>query len=155
MSGKRIIALVVVLLISLQIHAEAQKTTVIRAETFYTVTRGIIQDGEILIRNGEIQAVGKNVQAPPDAEVHTAVAVIPGMIDAHTHLALDRSSRPPGPIRAERKAVDHVDLEHPMLRMALAGGVTSIVTRPGSGIICSGQAVALKLKGKSGPSKED
>jgi imidazolonepropionase-like amidohydrolase len=40
-----------------------------------------------------------------------------------------------------------------MLRTALAGGVTSIVTRPGSGIICAGQSVALKLKGKSGPSK--
>ena len=150
MSGKRFIVPAVAILLScLQIQAEAQKTTVIRAETIYTVTQGIIEDGEILIRDGKIQAVGKSVQAPPEADIHTCNAVIPGMIDAHTHLALDRSSRPPGPITAEWKAVDHVNLEHPMLRTALSGGVTSIVTRPGSGIICSGQAVALKLKGNT------
>ncbi len=151
MPGKKHISLSITLLLSCAFaRASSQEAVVIRAQKIYTVTRGIIEDGEILIQNGKIQAVGKNVQAPPDAEIHNAEAVIPGMIDAHTHLALDRSSRPPGPIAAEWKAVDHVDLDSPMLRLGLAGGVTSIVTRPGSGIICAGQSVALKLRGKSG-----
>lgn len=122
------------------------KDTVIRAKTIYTVTKGILEDGEILIRDGKIQAIGKAVDAPTDAEVFDAVAVMPGLIDSHTHLALDRSGRASGPITAEWKAVEHVNLDDPMLQVALSGGVTSIVTRPGSGIICSGQSVALKLK---------
>ena len=154
MLGKKCFSLsTALLLFSAFARASTQDAVVIRADKIYTVTRGIIEDGAIFIQDGKIQAVGKNVQAPPGAETHTAESVIPGMIDAHTHLALDRSSRPPGPIAAEWRAVDHVDLDHPMLRMALAGGVTSIVTRPGSGIICSGQSVALKLKEKSGPSR--
>ena len=153
MPGKKCISrFIALLLFSTFAQASSHDTVVIRAQKIYTITRGIIEDGAIFIQDGKIRAVGKNVQAPPAAEIHTAESVIPGMIDAHTHLALDRSSRPPGPIAAEWKAVDHVDLNHPMLRIALAGGVTSIVTRPGSGIICSGQSVALKLKGKSGPS---
>ena len=74
--------------------------------------------------------------------------MIPGLIDAHTHVALDRSSRSriPGPVTAEWKAVEHLDLSDPMLQVALSGGVTSLITRSGSGIISSGQAVALKLK---------
>ena len=38
-----------------------------------------------------------------------------------------------------------------MIPVALSGGVTSIITRSGSGIISSGQSVAIKLK--SDPAK--
>ena len=77
----------------------------------------------------------------------------PGMIDAHAHLALDRSgrSRIPGPVTAEWKAVEHLDLDDPMIQVALSGGVTSVITRSGSGIISSGQSVALKMKSTPGP----
>ena len=120
---------------------------VIRARTIYTVTQGIIQDGEILVANGRIVQVGARVTAPASARVITARAVMPGMIDAHTHLALpDRPRAASGPITAEWKAVEHVDLADPMLQSALAGGVTSLITRSGSGIVSSGQAVALKVK---------
>ena len=126
---------------------------VIRAGTIHTVTSGTIRDGEILIRDGVIEAVGASVAAPPDARAYEAEVVIPGLIDAHTHLALDRSSRAriPGPVTAEWKAVEHVDLESPMLQVALSGGVTSLVTRSGSGVISSGQSVALKMKRTPGP----
>ena len=75
------------------------------------------------------------------------------MIDAHAHLALDRSSqsRIPGPVTAEWKAVEHLDLEDPMIQVALSGGITSLITRSGSGIISSGQSVALKMKSTPGP----
>ena len=120
----------------------------IRAGTVHTVTNGTLTPGEILIRDGVIAAVGMSVAAPPDARVYTAEVVIPGMIDAHAHLALDRSSRAriPGPVTAEWKAVDHLDLDDPMIQVALSGGVTSLITRSGSGIVSSGQSVALKMK---------
>ena len=125
----------------------------IRARTLHTVTNGTLQPGEILIRDGVIAAVGTSVASPPDARVYEAEVVIPGMIDAHAHLALDRSSRSrtPGPVTAEWKAVEHLDLNDPTIRVALSGGVTSVITRSGSGVISSGQSVALKMKREPGP----
>ena len=134
--------------------AGAQSETVlVRGRTVHTVTGGTLRDGEILIRDGIIEAVGASVDAPAGAPVYEAEVVIPGLIDAHAHVALDRSSRAriPGPVTAEWKAVEHLDLSDPMLQVALSGGVTSLVTRSGSGIISSGQAVALKLKRTPGP----
>lgn len=134
--------------------ASAQsEPVVIRAGTIHTVTSGTIRDGEILIRDGVIEAVGTSVNVPADARVYLAEVVIPGMIDAHAHIALDRSSRAriPGPVTAEWKAVEHVNLEDPMIQVALSGGVTSLITRSGSGIISSGQSVALKTKSTPGP----
>ena len=125
----------------------------VRARTIHTVTNGTLEDGEILIRDGVIEAVGASVDVPADADVYEAEVVIPGLIDAHAHLALDRSSRSriPGPVTAEWKAVEHLDLSDPMIQVALSGGVTSLVTRSGSGIISSGQAVAFKAKRTPGP----
>ena len=128
----------------------AQEVTVIRGGTIYTVSGGVIRNGEILVRDGKIRAVGNDVSEPESARVLEALAVVPGFIDAHTHVALDRSQHPPGPVTAEWRAVDHVDLEHSMLQVALSGDLTSLVTRPGSGIVSSGQGVALKLRGRSG-----
>ena len=125
----------------------------VRGRTIHTVTGGTLQNGEILIREGIIQAVGESLDVPAGVPVYEAETVIPGLIDAHAQVALDRSSRSriPGPVTAEWKAVEHLDLSDPMLQVALSGGVTSLVTRSGSGIISSGQAVALKLKRVPGP----
>ena len=134
--------------------ASAQSEPIlVRGRTIHTVTGGTLQDGEILIRDGIIEAVGESLDVPAGVPVYEAETVIPGLIDAHAHVALDRSSRSriPGPVTAEWKAVEHLDLTDPMLQVALSGGVTSLVTRSGSGIISSGQAVALKLKRVPGP----
>ncbi len=131
------------------VAANAQSEPIlIRAERIHTVTGGTLEGSEILIRDGVIAAVGSSVEAPTDVRVVEARVVIPGLIDSHTHVALDRSSRSriAGPVTAEWKAVEHLDLSDPMLQVALSGGVTSLVTRSGSGIISSGQAVALKTK---------
>ena len=125
----------------------------IRGGTVHTVTNGTLTPGEILIRDGVIAAVGSTVAAPPDARVYEAEVVIPGMIDAHTHFALNRMSwsRAGGPVTAEWKAVEHLDLDDPTIQVALSGGVTSVITRSGSGVISSGQSVALKMKREPGP----
>ena len=128
-------------------------TILIRAGEIHTVTNGVIRDGEILVRDGLIEQIGASVNAPADAQKYWAEVVIPGMIDAHAHLALDRSSRSriPGPFTPEWRAVENLDLEDPMIQVALSGGVTSVIARSGSGIISSGQSVALKMKSTPGP----
>ncbi|MGB1779885.1 MAG: amidohydrolase family protein, partial [Longimicrobiales bacterium] len=154
MKHPRVLLIVLATMVSSPPTAEAQSPAVlIRAGEIHTVTAGVIRDGEILLRDGVIQAVGRTVDAPPGAVAYSADVVIPGMIDAHAHLALDRSGRSaiPGPFTPEWKAVDHLDLDDPMIQVALSGGVTSLITRSGSGIISSGQSVALKMKAEPGP----
>ena len=134
--------------------ASAQvRPVLIRAGQIHTAAGIVIQRGEILIRDGVIQRVGPSVGGPADAVVYEAEVVTPGFIDAHAHLALDRSSRSriPGPFTPEWKAVENLNLDDPMIQVALSGGVTSVITRSGSGIISSGQSVALKLKSEPGP----
>lgn len=133
--------------------AAQSRPVLIRAGEIHTVTNGVLRDGEILVRDGLIEQVGTSVDAPADAREYRAEVVIPGMIDAHAHLALDRSSRAriPGPFTPEWKAVENLDLEDPMIQVALSGGVTSVIARSGSGIISSGQSVALKMKSTPSP----
>ncbi len=136
----------------LQPSAAQSRPVLIRAAEIHTVTNGVIENGEILIRDGIIEQVGRSLELPAGAEVYEAEVVIPGLIDAHTHIALDRSTRAriPGPFTPEWKAVENLDLNDPMIQVALSGGVTSVITRSGSGIISSGQSVALKMKSRPG-----
>ena len=115
-------------------RAVAQSTpTVIKAKKIYTVTRGTLDNGEILIEAGKIQQVGSKVDAPADARHYSAEVVIPGMIDAHSHMALDRSGgnrgRPSGPVTAEWKAVDHFDPTSPMIPKSPSSVVFSLTPR--------------------------
>ena len=153
----RLTVLLVGVLVATVVHipvAAQSQAILIRAGEIHTVTNGVITDGEILVRDGLIQQIGTSVDAPADAQEYQAEMVIPGMIDAHAHLGLDRSSRSriPGPFTPEWKAVENLHLEDPMIQVALSGGVTSVIARSGSGIISSGQSVALKMKSTPGPS---
>ena len=71
-------------------HA-AEKKVLIRNATVLTVTKGTIQNGSVLIENGKIAAVGKDVSAPADATVVDASGkyLMPGIIDCHSHTAIE------------------------------------------------------------------
>ena len=132
------------------IVAPAQEPLVVRARYVYTVSGAVIRNGELLVEDGRLTAVGERVDRPAGARILEAHAVTPGFVDTHTHAALDRSTRPEGPVTAEWRAIDHLDLDSEILPLALSGGMTTLVTRPGSGVVSSGQGVALKLRAASG-----
>ncbi|MHC4534134.1 MAG: hypothetical protein ACYS6K_09290, partial [Planctomycetota bacterium] len=69
--------------------AQEEYVVVIKAGTIYPVTAPPIQDSMILIRDGKIEAIGKDLKIPENAEVidATSKTVIPGLIDAFTTLA--------------------------------------------------------------------
>src|SRR5687768_18423242 len=64
----------------------------IRGGTVLTVTRGTIQNGTVILRDGKIAAVGgPGTDVPAGADVVDAKGrfVTPGIIDAHSHVAAD------------------------------------------------------------------
>src|SRR5262245_56767768 len=73
--------------------AQTQTTSVvaIRNATLLTVTKGTIQNGTIVLRDGKIAAIGTNIPVPPGADVVDAAGkfVSPGIIDCHSHIAAD------------------------------------------------------------------
>ncbi len=83
-------SLLLVLALSVTAYAQSGET-LIRNATIMTASHGTIENGSILIRNGKIVAVGKDVTAGPGAKVidATGMFVTPGIIDAHSHTALD------------------------------------------------------------------
>ena len=76
-----------------RVDGQAQQPRVIalRGGTVYTITKGILPNATVLIRDGKIAAVGTDVSVPADAQVVdvTGKHITPGIIDAHSHIAND------------------------------------------------------------------
>jgi imidazolonepropionase-like amidohydrolase len=126
-----------------------QPDMLIRNGTVLTVTHGVIQNGSVLVRNGKIAEVGQNIAAPAGATVIDATGkfVMPGLIDAHSHLALDNDvNEATSPITPAMNMLDAFQNTDKGLYHALAGGVTSLLLLHGSANMIGGQAVVIKNK---------
>ena len=126
-----------------------QNDVVIRGGTVLTVTHGRIENGSVYIHNGKISAVGKTVNAPANATVIDASGkwVMPGIIDSHSHIALDNDvNEATSPITPHMMMKDAFDYNDKAIYRALAGGVTTSLLLHGSANMIGGQAVVIKHK---------
>src|ERR1035438_7851889 len=75
------------------VASEPPPIILIQNATILTVSHGTIEHGSILIKDGKIAEVGPSVKAPKDAQIIDAAGqwVIPGIIDCHSHIAVDGS----------------------------------------------------------------
>ena len=114
-----------------------------------------LDDADILIRAGNIEAIGTELSAPPDARVIDAKGrwVTPGIIDIHSHLGVypspalvsnadgNEATDPATPQVWAEHSVWPQDLGFPK---ALRGGVTSMHILPGSANLFGGRGVTLR-----------
>lgn len=122
---------------------------VIRGGTLLTVTHGKIENGSIYIHDGKIAAIGKSVQAPGNATVIDATGkwVMPGIIDSHSHIALDDDvNEATSPVTPAMMMKDAFDYNDKLIYRALAGGVTTSLLLHGSANMIGGQAIVIKHK---------
>jgi imidazolonepropionase-like amidohydrolase len=123
----------------------------VRGGTVHTATGAPISNGSVLIRAGKIVAVGANVAAPSGARIidATGKTVIPGMIDNHSHIGARPTDLNDTPmlIGPQHRFLDALDWNDPDFQDAIEGGVTTIVSGPGSGENVSGMAVVIKTFG--------
>ena len=72
-------------------HIMAEAVLEIFPEAKYAIGPPI-ENGVVLVRNGKIEAVGKDVAIPSDAKVIDATGkdVVPGFIEAHSNRGTDR-----------------------------------------------------------------
>src|SRR5881296_2548720 len=129
--------------------AEPGQVILIQNATVLTVSHGAIEHGSILIKDGKIAAVGQSVKAPEGAQVIDASGqfVIPGIIDCHSHIAIDGSVNE-GSISVSSIAniADVLDSDDIDIYRDLAGGVTAANVLHGSANAIGGQTIVIKLR---------
>jgi imidazolonepropionase-like amidohydrolase len=129
--------------------ADAPAVLLIQNATILTVSHGTIEHGSILIKDGKIVEVGPSIKAPKDAQVIDAAGqfVIPGIIDCHSHIAVDGSVNE-GSVSVS-SIVNIADVLNPddiAIYRDLAGGVTTANVLHGSANAIGGQTVVIKLR---------
>jgi imidazolonepropionase-like amidohydrolase len=127
---------------------------VIRNATLLTVTRGTINAGSIVLRDGRIAAIGANVNVPAGAEVvdGTGKFVSPGLIDAHSHIANDDINEGGTSVSSMVGMSDVLDPTDINIYRDLAGGTTTANILHGSANAIGGKTLVIKLRyGKSRP----
>lgn len=125
----------------------AADVTVIQNGTIHTVTRGTVK-GSIVIRDGKIAEVGEKVMVPPGAKVVDATGkhVMPGIIDCHTHIALDSINEMSVSVSSMVDVAGMLNPESVSIYRALAGGVTVANSLHGSANSIGGLNVAFKTR---------
>ncbi len=114
---------------------EAAQTTLIKNATVLTVSRGTLQNTDVLIRNGKIATVGQNLSAPTGARVIDATGkfVLPGIIDAHSHTMMDGSvNECTKSVTSMARTQDVLNPNAINIYRGLAGGTTSALLLHGS-----------------------
>ena len=137
-------------------HAYPGVPTLVTNVTIYDGEGGRIDAGSVLLADGKIQAVGRDIQAPAGAQVidGTGKWVTPGVIDVHSHLgvyaspgvkALSDGNEMTDPTTPEVWAEHSIWPQDPGFSRALMnGGVTTLQILPGSGNLMGGRSVVLK-----------
>jgi imidazolonepropionase-like amidohydrolase len=139
--------LTIVLALILPAFLSAQNV-LIKNGTILTVTKGVMENTDILVTNGKIARIEKNLSAPTGTSVFDAAGmfVMPGIIDAHSHIALDVVNEATNPVTAEVNVGDALDPLDVSIYRALAGGVTATHAMHGSANAVGGQCETIKLR---------
>lgn len=130
-------------------------TTLIRGATVLDGIGGQIENGDVLIENGRIAAVGTGLDVPDGASVVDGAGryVTPGIIDIHSHLgaypspgvsAHSDGNEATEPVTAEVWVEHSVWPQDPGFEHALAGGVTTLHVLPGSANLFGGRGITLR-----------
>jgi imidazolonepropionase-like amidohydrolase len=122
--------------------------TLIKNATVLTVTRGRLENTDLLLQNGKIAQVGKNLSAPAGAQVIDATGkyVMPGIIDPHSHSMADAINEGSLSVTSMVRIRDVLNPTDVNIYRQLAGGVTTINVLHGSANTIGGQNAVVKLK---------
>jgi imidazolonepropionase-like amidohydrolase len=137
-------------------QAKPAKVIAIRGAKIIPVVGEDIESGTIIIKDGKIDSVGKDVAIPSGAEVVDAkgLCVYPGMIDGYSFLGLQEISgvsatvdnRETGRINPQVRAIEALRYDSMHIPIARSNGVTAALVAPTGGLI-SGQSTLIKLDG--------
>ncbi len=127
--------------------------------TLFTMESEEPVNADILVKNGKISEIRKNIRVEDDVKVidATGMNVFPGFIDAHSHLGIceekesaqvDESNENTNPITPGIRGIDGVNPMDSAFHNALASGITGVMVGPGSSNAIGGQFAFIKTYGR-------
>ena len=139
----------------------AQGVVAIEGGTVYTMTGAPIEGGTVLIRDGRIAAVGRDVAVPAGARRVDARGkrVTPGLFESNTRIGLSEVGAVPGTndytladqdedrIMAAFDVADGLNPASIVIPVTRIAGVTTAVAAPGGGGLVNGTGVVIDLAG--------
>lgn len=136
-------------------QAITSQPVIITNATILTGTGEQLSGMSILMINGRIQSIGRQIANPGNAKIIDATGkwLTPGLIDVHSHLGVYPSpsheanadgNEVTNPNTAEVWAEHSVWTQDPQFTLALAGGVTTLQVLPGSANLFGGRGITLK-----------
>lgn len=125
----------------------AAQDVAIRNATVLTIANGTIENATVVVRDGKITAVGRDVPVPQGVRVidGTGRYVMPGIIDAHSHMAIEGGINE-GSESVTPEVIIPVRDDDPTIYRALAGGVTAALLLHGSANTIGGQGAVIKMR---------
>jgi imidazolonepropionase-like amidohydrolase len=107
---------------------------------------GKLLNTDVLVQKGKISKIGKNLTPPEGVRVidATGMHLTPGIIDEHSHIAMDGTNEMGQAITSEVRVGDVVDPEDQSIYRELAGGVTMAHILHGSANPIGGQSILIK-----------
>ena len=127
---------------------QAEKMLIKNATIWTNESPAVLTETDVLINNGKIVQIGKNIQAP-DAKVIDAAGkyLTSGIIDEHSHIAISRGlNEGTQSNTAEVSIGDALDPDDINIYRQLAGGVTTSQLLHGSANPIGGQSAVIKLR---------
>jgi imidazolonepropionase-like amidohydrolase len=139
---------VAVTLLILTPLAMAQEQIAIKGGRIISVSQPPIERGVILIREGRIQAVGKDLAIPSDYKVidATGKVIMPGFIEAHSSRGMDQANERNNNVPF-LSVMDAIDPGQEYFEDCRRNGVTTVAIAPGDDTMIGGQAAIIKTAG--------
>lgn len=124
------------------------ETVLFKNATLWTnESEGILENSDILIKDGKISKIGKNLNASGAREIDaTGKHITAGIIDEHSHIGAASINEAGHNSSAEVTIEDVIDDEDIDIYRNLGGGVTSIQILHGSANPIGGRSAIIKLK---------
>lgn len=129
-------------------NAPKQETILIKNATVWTNEKeGVLQNTDVLIKNGKIAAVGKNLSDASARVIDgTGKHVTPGVIDEHSHIAAASINEGGQSVTSEVRIGDNINPDDINIYRQLSGGVTTSHILHGSANTIGGQTQLIKLR---------
>jgi len=126
---------------------QAEDILIKNATLWTNENEGVLQQSDILLKNGKIAAIGRNLQAGNTKIIDaTGMHVTPGIIDEHSHIAAAAINEGAQSVTSEVRIADVLNPDDINIYRQLSGGVTTSHILHGSANTIGGQTQLIKLR---------
>lgn len=127
--------------------SNAARTLLVRGEKVYVRPGRVIENGAVLIQDGVVINVGRELQAPEGARVVEGKVVCAGFIDAWSNFALEDNALNDDRVGAATRASDAIDpyIDVRLEEQLLSAGITAYRAQPSLGARAGGVGAVIRV----------